>query len=81
MPKRFFENNFWTMKASGRVEPYTWWPYKGQVNIWPQVKVTWDQMLTQVGHVAYQSMRRDNTSTEYKNTFLVIFLYVQEIFL
>ena len=34
-----------------------------EVKIWPQVKVTWVHMLTQVGHAAYQAMRHDKTST------------------
>ena len=32
----------------------------GQINVWNVVKVTWGHiMLTEVGHAAYQSVRRD----------------------
>ena len=48
--------------SSRRVETYTCWPSKVKFNIWPQVKVTVRSKLTQVGRVAYQSMRHDQTN-------------------
>ena len=68
-------NNFWTEKVSCIIwalvflssrhgESYAYLvTLNGQVNIWPQVEVTWVHILTQVGHVAYKSMRLDKTNT------------------
>ena len=74
--KRFFANNFWNKKASSLIRVpacsslhgaskhvATWWPERVRSIFLFQVNVTWGQMLTQIGHAAYQSMRNDNTGT------------------
>ena len=45
-----------------RVEPYIKWLWKVKVKVWPQVKTGQGHLMTEMGHIAYQSIRLAETN-------------------
>ena len=45
-----------------RVEPYIKWLWKVKVKVWPQVKSGQSHVMTEMGHIAYHSIRLAKTN-------------------